>query len=283
MSARAQAVPILLLGEGRRQRLLARVTGVVGEWHAQWASEGIEPPRVELSGPGAPLASVGRETLRLAAVADGVPLLFASAATDFVKRLCGGSRERTLASWTSPRAQLEEPLTEEVTRALCLGLIRAALPLAIFSVRRCDGAELERARSGAHSRALGLLILPDTNETGCGIELTATPHLVEALLGQRPKHASDETLVARRQAAEEERVSLSVTLGSASVTWRDLRSLGIGDAIVLDQPLDAACKVSVSGSGAIAEAHLGRAGKSLAIQIARVHGAPPERQKRGMR
>lgn len=282
-AAGAGAVPILLLGESRRRRLLERVSTLVAGWHADWASEGVEPPLVELSGTAWSAAAAHRESVRLAAFVEGEsPLLCACAGPDFVKTLCVGARERLLPMWSSARGQLESELTAEVAQALCLKLLRAALPSATCSVRPCEAAELERARLGWRQKAI-VLAVPAAADSRCRAEIALAPRVADGLLGQRPKPSHDETLVARRQAADGERVSLTVTLGSASVSWQDLRSLGIGDAILLDQPLEEPCKVSVGGSRTLAEAHLGRAGKSLAIQIARVHSAPQLKERRETR
>jgi hypothetical protein len=282
-SASAGAMPILLLGESRRRLLLERVSRLVKEWHAQWASDGVEPPFVEVSDTDSALAAAQRESVRVAAVVEGeLPLVCARAAPDFVKALCVGSRERLLPMWASARGQLESELTAEVAQALCLKLARAALPAVSCSVRRCEATELEQARLGCRPKAIVLAVSAGA-QSACMAEICLTGRAVDGLLGQRPKPSGGESLVARRQAADEERVSLTVTLGSASVSWHDLRSLGIGDAVLLDQPLDEPCTVSVGGSGPIAEAHVGRAGKSLAIQIARIHSAPQIKERRETR
>jgi flagellar motor switch/type III secretory pathway protein FliN len=282
-SAGAGAVPILLLGDSRRRRLLERVRALVAEWHLDWASEGVAPPLVEFSGTGLSPAEAHRESVRLAAFVEEEPsLLCARVAPDFIKALCAGARERLLPMGSSARGQLESELTAEVAQALCLALLRAALPSVASSVRRCDATELEQARLGWRQKAI-VLAVSAAGESGCRAEIALAPPVADALLGQRPKASGDESLVVRRQAADGQQVSLTVTLGSASVSWQDLRSLGIGDAILLDQPLEEPCKVSVGGSRTIADAHLGRAGKSLAIQIARVHSAPQLKERREMR
>jgi flagellar motor switch/type III secretory pathway protein FliN len=271
LSHAPRPVPLLLLGESRRRLLLQRLERVVADWHAAWASEGIPPPTVELPAAASVLDS-GRQCVALAAFTDGELLSHVEADPDFVKALCVSShRERLSLSFTSARGRLEGALTEQVLGALLTALVGFALPTVTCAVRKGGREVLDEAGLHWHRRAFRVRVVVGHSEGRRTLELDAAPCLVEGFLGGRPEVSGTETLSARRHAVEAERVTVTISLGSASVSWGELTALSVGDAIVLDQDLNAACTLSVSGSKAVAEAHLGRIDRALAVQIARIH------------
>lgn len=273
-------VPLLLLGESRQSRLLERVARIVADWHGAWASQGVPAPLVELAATaGGRQPGAGRQSLALAASADDEPVLYIDADIDFVKALCVSSgRERQSLSFASPQGRIEGALTEEAVGALAVSVTRAALPAAACAVRRCDPAAPQEGGCSWRRRAFRVRVAAGRAESRSALELELAPRTVEALLGSRPAVSQPEVLSARRQAAEAERLTVTISLGSASVSWRDLQGLSVGDAIVLDQDLGASCTVAVDGSSTIAEARLGRVDKVLAVQIARIHSQ--ERRER---
>lgn len=280
-------VPLLVLGEARRERLRESVRALSLEWHGTWASAGVAAPIVEVAqSSGIRPRAVGRESVTLAASFEGELLLHAQASPDFARSLCTvGAREGMWMALGSGRSGLEGTLTADVVRALCESVLRAALPTASCAVDNCSPAVLEAAGAPWQKRAVTVTIGAGRADGGTTIELHLAPRVADALAGPRPKVARPESFAARRRAADAERVPLTVTLGFASVPWCDLSALAVGDAVLLDQELGAPCTVSVAGSRVIAEAHLGRADDSLAIQITRVVAAPaartPSRDNRG--
>lgn len=265
-------VPLLVLGDNRRRRLREQVTRIVSEWHSAWACEGAPPLVVEVPVAGGVQARpAGRERVMLAAFKGDERLLYAETATGFVKSLCvPGSRDSV--SFSSPGGSLEGALTEAAVRALCASLAHAALPSASCQVRACDPVDPQDCGPVRQPRDIRLTISSDRPESGAALELCLSPALVDALLGVRPPVAKKESFMARKQAADGERVVVTVTLGSASVCWRDLTELAVGDAILLDQDLDAACVLTIGGSETIAEGHLGRLDRLRAVQVAHVGG-----------
>lgn len=279
-SAAPEPVPLLLLGETRRRRLLEHASRIVADWHGGWASEGVPAPLVEVAAPaGARPPEVGRESLTLAALADDERVLQVETDIDFAKALCIASgRERRSFSSASPQRRLEAQLTEDAVGALAASLVRAAWPSRLCAVRKRDAAEVGREDGVARPSALRIRVRARAAEGGPALELELTPQLAEALLGARPPVTTPEFMSARRQAADAERLTVTVSLGSASVSWRDLQDLSVGDAIVLDQDLGSPLTVAVGASKTIAEARLGRVDKALAVQIARIHSQ--ERRER---
>lgn len=281
--SRSEAIhpaPLLLLGESRRRRLVERLGAVVNDWHGAWSAEGVPAPVVDL-----PVAAVagpitaGRQSVTLAALADGEMLLSVDTESDFVKALCvSGGREKLALSFASPRGKLEEALTAEAVGALLTSLVRTAFPSVACVVRRPGSSAQEEAVPAWHRRAFHVRISAGPAEGMRTLELDVAPRLAEALLGERPAVSLPEPLSPRRQAMQAEQLTVTVSLGSASVSWRDLNRLSIGDAIVLDQDLSAPCTLTVGRSNPIAEAHLGRVDDSLAVQVARIH--PQERRER---
>lgn len=275
-----QPVPLLLLGDSRRRRLVERLAAVVNEWHAAWSSEGVPAPIVDL-----PVAAVagpitaGRQSVMLAALADGEMLLGVETDSDFVKALCvAGGREKLSLSFASPRGKLGEALTTEAVSALLTSLVRAAFPSVACVVRRAGPAVQDEGGPAWHRRAFHVRTSVGPAEGMRTLELDVAPRLAEALLGERPAVSLPEALSARRQAMQAEQLTVTVSLGSASVSWRDLNGLSVGDAIVLDQDLSAHCTLEAGASKPIAEAHLGRVDNTLAVQVARIH--PQERRER---
>lgn len=279
MPSRPHPVPVLMLGPARRERLKGCAAAAALAWQRTWASEGVATPVVEVSpGSGIRPRAVGRESLMLAAFLEEELLLHAQAGPDLIRALCTtGARDGAWAPFGSGHSRLDGALTEEVLRGLCEGLIRTGLPAASCPLGRCGSDALDGAGAAWQKRAITLTVGIGKSEASAGVELHVAPRLADALAGSRPPVARPESLAARRGAADFERVSLTVTLGRASVAWRDLSALSVGDAIVLDQELGAPCVVSVGGSKAVAEAHLGRADDSLAVQITRVLAAPVAR------
>lgn len=102
------------------------------------------------------------------------------------------------------------------------------------------------------------------------LELELTPLVVDALLAERPAVVSREGLSGRRKASMEQRVTLSAVLGSATVSWRELLALCVGDVIVLDQKLSAPCTLQLGAASPIAEAQLGHVNNMLAAQVTRI-------------
>jgi len=279
ISGRLRPIPLLVLGQARRERLKGSVAAAASAWHRTWASEGVAAPVVEVApASGIRPRAVGRESLMLAAYLEEELLLHAEAGADLIRALCTtGARDGAWTSLGCGHSPLDGALTENVLRGLCEGLIRAGLPSASCPLGRCSADALEEAGAAWQKRAITLTVGIGKSELGACVELHIAPRLADALAGSRPAVARVESLAARRGAADSERVSLTVTLGGASVAWRDLSALSVGDAIVLDQELGAPCIVSVGGSKAIAEAHLGRADSSLAVQITRVLATPAAR------
>lgn len=279
MSPRPRPVALLMLGQARRERLKASAMAAALAWHRTWASEGVAAPAVEVAhGSGIRPRPVGRESLMLAAFLEEELLLHAQAGPDLIRALCTtGARDGAWGAFGCGHSPLDGALTEEVLRGLCEELVRAGLPAAACRLGRCGSDALEEAGAAWQKRALTLTVGIGRPEASAGVELHIAPRLADALAGARPAVARLEPLAARRGAADFERVSLTVTLGCASVAWRDLSALSVGDAIVLDQELGAPCMVSAAGSKAVAEAHLGRVDNSLAVQITRVLTAPTAR------
>lgn len=279
-SEASHPVPLLLLGESRRRRLVERLGAIVNDWHAAWRSAGVPAPVVEL-----PVAAVAgpitaaRQSVALAALDDGELLLGVETDADFVKALCvAHGREKLSLSFASPRGKLEEAMTAEAVGALLTNVVRAALPSVACELRKSAALAQEEAGPAWHRRAFHVRITAGPTEAARTLELDVAPRVAEALLGERPVVSLPEALSSRRQAMQAEQLTVTVSLGSASVSWRDLNGLSIGDAIVLDQDLSAPCTLAVGRSKPIAEAHLGRIDDVLAVQVARIH--PQERRER---
>lgn len=268
----ARPVPLLLLGETCRRRLVEHVERIVGDWHAAWASEGAAGATVALSERDAACPiDTGRRGVALAAFADGDLLAYVETEAEFVKALCiPGFRERPSLSFVAPQGRLAGTLTEEAVGALLTSLVGAAVPSTACTVRQIDRLALEEIGPLWRRRAFQIRVTASAAEGGRTLDLALDPRLVDALLGERPALSKPETLTARRQAVEAEQVNITISLGSAAVPWRDLVALSVGDAILLEQDLATACTVSVRGSKPVAEADLGRVENALAVQVTRV-------------
>jgi hypothetical protein len=112
-----------------------------------------------------------------------------------------------------------------------------------------------------------------TDKARPAVVLVLMSALIDALLAGRPAVAGGEPMAGRRSASAEQPVVLSAVLGSATVSWRELTDLCIGDVIVLDQTLSAPCVLHVGGTAAVADAQLGHVDNMLSAQVTRIRPA----------
>jgi flagellar motor switch/type III secretory pathway protein FliN len=281
--ANAAIAPYLLLGETRRRRLQDRLGELLEGWYRNWAADpvatGAHPElSIEVSHRESALrgdvwtfiASRGEETL----LKTTVPI-------DVLRVLSGvgsaaGTGVFTHTMDASRGDGVTALLTERVATTLCTDITKAAIPAAQVSVRRVGAASaasgvvaLASARRNSMMQTLSVSI--GTDKPRPFLELTLTPVIVDALLANRPGIANAESLTGRRQASQEQPVTINTVLGTAKVSWRDLQALCVGDVIVLEQDLSAPCALRVGADIPVAEAQLGRLGNSLAAQITRIH------------
>jgi flagellar motor switch/type III secretory pathway protein FliN len=195
--------------------------------------------------------------------------------TDFLRILSGvGPGEGVFTTAVdTPQGSVAEALTAEIITALCMGIAHAALPAVRCSVQRLDMQTNDLTGIRRRSRAQTLTVSIATDKARPAVELVLTPVLVDALLAGRPAVASREPMTGRRSASAEQPVALSAVLGSATVSWRDLTELCIGDVIVLDQALSAPCVLHIGGTTAVADAQLGHIDNALAAQVTRIRPA----------
>jgi flagellar motor switch/type III secretory pathway protein FliN len=267
-----EAVPYLLLGDSRRQRLQDRLGDLVDGWYKTWSPEMAAEPLAELiaSGTSRELAARG-DSWVFAATRGEETLLQATVPADFLRVLSGVSSSAGVFTHTMDASQagFTALLTERVVAALCNDIAHSALPAAQCSIRRIGHAGdplAERRGSGAQT----LLVSIATDKPRPALELLLTSVVIDALLGDRPTITQREPMTGRRKASSEQHVKVSAVLGSATVSWPDLLALCVGDVIVLDQSLSAPCTLQVGGSTPIADAQLGHMDHALAAQVTRI-------------
>ena len=263
-----KTVPLLVLGATRRRMLQDRLTAIVKGWHKAWASEGVAEPTVTLA-----TDPISREprggTVMILGSRAGALVIYATGTADVARLLAGvGAPEGALAAIISPADGLSLSLAEGVVRGLCSEIVKAAFPN--------TECVLERQRThlvnapGAHLRDRNTPVIATFGRARPAVEFSLAPELVDALLGPRPAVSGTERLTSRRAASTDERVQVSATLGTAVVSWRDLTALAAGNVLVLDQTLDSACALLVSGKGKLGDAQVGVVNGALAVQITRV-------------
>ena len=267
-----RAVPVLLLGETRRRRLHERLTAIVEPWYRLWAPARAGGVFVELAGDGQSRDSAVRaEGWTFAAEGDaGEPWLHLAAPPDFLRLLSGvGPSEGVFtSSFDSPAGGLTAALTEDILGVLCQEMQKACGPAKARTFRRVDAAAGITSASRLTKQRQIVMVSISTDRVRMLLELNLSAEFVDACLGPRPRLASREALVGRRQAAADEAsVSIRAVLGQTLVSWQDLNSLSVGDVIVLDQPLSAPCSLQVGDAVGIADAQLGRIDTRLAAQI----------------
>ena len=262
--ADAQATPILVLGDTRRNRLQSRVCELLEQWYRKWAAG--KPPGIEVSERESGLRG---ELWTFIAARGTETLLKVSLPGDVVRVL---SAVRATAA-TSPLTTL---LTDQIATDLCTHITAAALPAAAVSVRRVGGTSpiagvvaLSWTRPGSMKQTLTASTCSENPQTF--LELTLTPTIIDALLAARPVLDDAESLMDLREASRPQPVRLSAVLGTAQVSWSDLQALCVGDVIVLEQYLSAPCTLHVGPDMPVADAQLGRIGNSFAAQISRLH------------
>jgi hypothetical protein len=269
------SVPVLLLGESRRRRLHERLTATVERWYRLWAPARSGDVFVELAGDAQSLESTVRaEAWAFAGDGEvGDPWLYLSAPTDFLRILSGvGPSEGVFTtSFESPSGSLAAALTEDILGVLCRELQQAAGTSKVRTIHRVEAGAIDPSASRRSAQRQMVVISIATDRVRALLELSLSPGFVDACLGQRPRITSREALVGRRQAiGDEATISVRAVLGQTLVSWADLNALSIGDVIVLDQPLSAACSLQVGDTGSIADAQLGRVDSVLAAQITNI-------------
>lgn len=268
-----EAVPYLLLGDTRLRRLQDRVRGLLESWYGTWAPDNAAHPHTELSPDGPPSETAVRGecwTFTASRAQDDV-LLQATVPADFLRLLSGASSATSvLTSGTDcARGALAVAATGKIVGALCTEIAHAALPRTPISMQRLSHAtDIPSLRRRPGVRAL--LVSVGIDRPRVVLELLLTAPIIDALLAERPPIAGHEPLIARRKASAEQPVAVSAVLGNATVNWRDLLALCIGDVIVLEQSLSSRCTLHVGGATPIAEAQIGQVDNTLAAQVTRV-------------
>ena len=267
-----RAEPYLLLGESRRRLLQERLSALIERWYRHWAPDKAGELFTEwLAEPGT-RQTARAESWGFAASQGDELLLQAVVRADFLRVLSGfGHGEGVfIHSMDSSQGHVAAALTEEIMTALCLTIAQAALPTAGCTVKPLDPLTLDPAALRRRRRTQALTVSIATEKTRPAIELTLAPVLIEALLAERPPVSSREPMAARRSASTEQPMRLNAVLGSATVSWRELTDLCVGDVIVLDQALSAPCVLQVGASTIVADAQLGQVNNALAAQVTRI-------------
>jgi hypothetical protein len=282
--AKPEAVPYLVLGDSRRGRLQERLRALVDSWYRTWAAPTAAEPLAELVVDGSSRdATVRGDAWIFEASRGREVLLKATVPVDFLRLLNGVGQATGIGgifanAVDTSHGAFTAQLTEDVVAALCADIAQTAFPGVRCTVQRLGQTQgvIAVPLSGAGRRGSGaqtLVVSSMTDKPRSVLELLLAPAVVEALLAGRPALANKETLSGRRKASHEQLVKVSAVLGNATVSWRDLRSLCVGDVIVLEQSLSAPCALQVGDSPPFADAQLGQQGNALAAQITRLRPA----------
>jgi flagellar motor switch/type III secretory pathway protein FliN len=265
-------VPYLVLGETRRRTLQERLGVLVDSWYATWAPENMAEPLAELTADGASRELAARNDCWVFVASRGdETLLQATVPGDFLRILSGAGSGAGIFTGSMEASQvgLAARLTERVVAALCTDIARSALPASPCSTRRIgESGTPEAMRRGPGAQTL--LVSIATDKPRPALELLLTSVVVDGLLAGRPAVTSREAMTGRRKATSEQLVAVNAVLGTATVSWRDLLALCVGDVVVLDQDLSAPVTLQVGEAIPIADAQLGRLENTMAAQVTRI-------------
>jgi hypothetical protein len=217
--------------------LLGRVDGAVAEWSGRWFKDHrLVRQRLQYaSAPASPPAVASTARFSIRATPAAVEVLTGHALDADLSRLEKGESDQTII----------DALSEVLLRDLA-----AALD-AVFGM---DGA------SPAAADPSGGVLIELTDEDGRRAVVIETSRAVLAaarLAGLSERTRRGPPLASIGTAVADVPVTLSASVGSATITLPEARRLAVGDVIVLDRPLDQPIDlVSASGGSAVACARL---------------------------
>jgi len=261
--AALEARPFRLLGATACAALAARAARATTAWQTAWLGSSSADAAVEAGPQCEPLAAIPRrassddvvfDTARGRLALVQVPSLRAS----LVGMLSGGRNDRMPADGTAAAGVVDDAIDALAGALAGDAVTRVPSFLSDEAWRKGSGAVAIECRLGAAT--LGVL---------------ADGPLVRAWLGElgiglhRPRNP--QPLAAPQSGLGREPVEIRVWLGEASLELGALRSLAVGDVILLDSRIDQPLDVTVGGRAVAPRAYLGTSGGARAVRL----GPPP--------
>jgi len=257
----AQATPLLVLGDARRDALQARLERCVRLWLDEWNPASPCGFSAELSPIGAGL--LGRFAGNVCRVAigmtDGRLQLRVVTSNAGVSAALGIPRFVTLDGDEGLARSMLDRVATSLAESVCA---HAHLKGGRVTLTRGPMEDLENVMHREHWWALTVEIGSEQKS----VVLAIAPALIQQLCPSAPAPSTG-AVEKRRNAIHEETVRIEAILGEADVSVGDLASLSIDDVIVLRSGLSQPGYLSTGNGQRIANITVGRVGNKRAVTV----------------
>jgi flagellar motor switch/type III secretory pathway protein FliN len=266
MSSPPRSVPLLWLGDERRERLRVRLEQQLQRWSQRWSTAReellVEVPEVHVES--YENAMSGAWASAVVVRSSGVELVDVLWSGRVMQSLLGGSARSAGDFGFSSRI-----VADDVSQDALADLGRHIHAGSRFSATEASCATPSVTDALARARAQRAIVACVTVGAASARMLIAMhPELVEQL-APPSKRTVAPAPERRRNAIGPESVGVQAMLGSAELTLGELAELAIGDVILLDHELNQPVRLESANAQYIASAHLGRSGSNLAVTITR--------------
>lgn len=243
-----------------------RLGGALARWQREWCTTDVrrpEPP-TEAAVDATFIATCRWRTGVAGNLSCSVGCV--ASAPDTVVSLLVGDCARSTNGESAPTAASE--LDRAALDALIVSLLDEFAPAAKRATIEWDSEPPTEARfDRRHGNFAARLRLGNVD-----VVVLLSAVVVEEFLKVQPRlRPSGGQAVSVRAALAAQRVAVEVHAGAAQLTLAELASLGVGDVITLDRPLDRPLEVRAAGGGVYCSAHLGVRDGKKAIQLAAIH------------
>lgn len=262
------AIPLLFLGDKRREALATRLASAARRWRQHWVPGAADIFEATCEAPAAdgfasPVAAVAISCWALEIAGERVAVLLLPHGTFAWCVLEPGAQALDLGGAFAADS-LAEKLEHEVAHTL---LAQACLRDAreVAGVSRLSATELPDWSRAARAWTLNL------RTPGCarGCVLLVAAARLDLLAPARALPRGADALGARRDAVGENVVALRAVVGETSMSVSELAELALDDVLVLDQHLTEPVTLMAPATGAaVVAGSLGRAGARRAIKVA---------------
>lgn len=264
------AQPLLVLGDRRREALLARTADAARRWRQSWLPQSTdtfecscEPPAATMpASMAASVASVATSCWALEVSGERIAVLSLPHSTFHGCVQQSGAATSDIAS--QPAADsLVEKLEREVAQTLLIeisGLERRD----VVNVARVTAEAVADFRRAARAWSFNVRAA-----AGRGFTVWLAAARVERLSPARAP--SSVSLESRRDAIGRDAVGLRAVVGHASMSVSELAELALDDVLVLEQHLSEPVTLVSPVTGIpVAAGHLGRSGARRAVKVAAI-------------
>jgi flagellar motor switch/type III secretory pathway protein FliN len=256
----------ILLNRTELRALTDRVSGALARWQREWCAADVRRPE-PLSDATPDAAFIATCRWRTGTAANfGVSVGCAATSPDTFISLLVGDGVRGTNGEAAPTAATE--LERSALEALIASLFDDVAPAAKRTAIEWD-SEPPSERSFDRRRG-NFAVRLRLGKVDIVVALSAA--IVEEFLKAQPRvRQFGNPPTSARAALATQRVVVEVHAGAAQLTIAELASLGVGDVITLDRPLDRPLDVRAANGGAFCSGHLGVRDDRKAVLLTAIH------------